>query len=286
MRLKETRDLYHRRVRSTIIRQKSNRGRTYYNFADSGNKGSIAIAASIVAQMGGEEHAGEVVEQTAGRSFETLTMGFLEEAFGLIAHLRPGTWRYRAKQTEISQFAPYRHLAEVEEAIQENKLLSSVLGRDYIITPDIVVLREPASDAAIDAEGPVVGQDDVALRTLLRAANHDAAEPLLLHASISCKWTIRSGRSQNARTEALNLIRNRKGRLPHIAAVTAEPLPTRIASIALGTGDLDAVYHFALHELQRAVRDEGNDDQQEMLDTLLAGDRLRDISDLPFDLAV
>jgi hypothetical protein len=63
-------------------------------------------------------------------------------------------------------------------------------------------------------------------------------------------------------------------------------LPTRIASIALGTGDLDAVYHFALHELQRAVRDEGNDDQQEMLDTLLAGDRLRDISDLPFDLAV
>ena len=45
-------------------------------------------------------------------------------------------------------------------------------------------------------------------------------------------------RSQNTRTEDLNLIRNRKGRLPHVVAVTAEPLPMRIASLALGTGDL------------------------------------------------
>ncbi|MBO9364254.1 MAG: restriction endonuclease, partial [Roseiflexus sp.] len=64
----------------------------------------------------------------------------------------------------------------------------------------------------------------------------------MLHASISRKWTIRSDRSQNIRTEAMNLIRNRKGHTPHIVAVTAEPLPTRIASLALGTGDLDCVY--------------------------------------------
>ncbi|MBN1975836.1 MAG: restriction endonuclease, partial [Anaerolineae bacterium] len=33
---------------------------------------------------------------------------------------------------------------------------------------------------------------------------------------MSCKWTIRSDRGQNPRTEVLNLIRNRKGHLPHI----------------------------------------------------------------------
>ena len=82
----------------------------------------------------------------------------------------------------------------------------------------------------------------------------------------------------------MNLIRNRKGHTPHIVAVTAEPLPTRIASLALGTGDLDCVYHMALHELEIAV--ENNEDQQEMLRTLIDGKRLRDISDLPFDLAV
>lgn len=110
-------------------------------------------------------------------------------------------------------------------------------------------------------------------------------EKSILHASISCKWTIRSDRAQNTRTEALNLIRNRKGKVPIVVAVTFEPLPTRIASIALGTGDLDCTYHGALHELLEAVEEAGSEDQKEMLDTLVQGRRLRDISDLPFDLA-
>lgn len=66
----------------------------------------------------------------------------------------------------------------------------------------------------------------------------------LLHASVSAKFTMRSDRAQNSRTEALNLIRNRKGHLPHIVVVTAEPMPNRLASLALGTGDIDCVYHF------------------------------------------
>jgi len=68
--------------------------------------------------------------------------------------------------------------------------------------------------------------------------------------------------------------------------VIAEPLPTRIASIALGTGDLDCVYHFALHELRLSAAKYGNDGQQDMLQALVSGRRLRDISDLPFDLAL
>lgn len=84
----------------------------------------------------------------------------------------------------------------------------------------------------------------------------------------------------------LNLIRNRKGHLPHIVAVTAEPWPARIAALALGTGDLDCVYHFALPELQAAVAESGKEDSMEMLRVLVEGKRLRDISDLPFDLAV
>ena len=109
---------------------------------------------------------------------------------------------------------------------------------------------------------------------------------MILHASISCKWTMRSDRAQNIRTEGLNLIRNRKGQTPHIAAVTAEPLPTRLASLALGTGDLDCVYHFALPELRQAVEKVGGEDQLEMLLGMISGKRLRDISDLPFDLAI
>ncbi len=56
-------------------------------------------------------------------------------------------------------------------------------------------------------------------------------------------------------------------------AVTGEPLPMRIASLALGTGDLDCVYHFALPELQKAIEElielgeSGLEDQKDMLNT-------------------
>jgi hypothetical protein len=124
-----------------------------------------------------------------------------------------------------------------------------------------------------------------ATATPLRESNYQVPYPIL-HASISCKWTIRSDRAQNTRTEALNLIRNRKGPLPHVVAVTAEPLPTRIAALALGTGDLDCVYHFALPELIKTIEKIDNQDQLDMLNTMIDGRRLRDISDLPFDLAI
>lgn len=108
----------------------------------------------------------------------------------------------------------------------------------------------------------------------------------ILHASISAKWTMRSDRAQNSRTEALGLIRNRKGHLPHIVVITCEPLPSRLASLSLGTGDIDCLYHVALYELLSAVRQVGAEDSIEMLDILISGKRLKDISDLPLDLTV
>lgn len=117
----------------------------------------------------------------------------------------------------------------------------------------------------------------------LREAN--GGKPIL-HASISVKWTMRSDRAQNSRTEALNLIRNRKGSLPHIVVVTGEPLPSRLSLLASGTGDIDCMYHIALYELMAAVKDYGRDDICDTLSTLIEGKRLKDISDLPLDLCV
>jgi hypothetical protein len=97
---------------------------------------------------------------------------------------------------------------------------------------------------------------------------------------------MRSDRAQNARSEALNLIRNRKGRLPHIVVVTGEPTPSRLSALALGTGDIDCVYHFALPELVESVKELDQSDSLELLQIMIEGNRLRDISDLPLDLAI
>jgi len=125
--------------------------------------------------------------------------------------------------------------------------------------------------------------DQVATGADLRAGDNKSP---ILHASISTKWTLRSDRAQNARSEALNLIRNRKGRQPHIVVVTGEPTPSRLASLALGTGDIDCVYHFALNELQESVAELHNSEATDLLGIMVQGKRLKDISDLPLDLAV
>jgi hypothetical protein len=219
-----------------------------------------------------------------------ITKEFIENSFSRLAHIRPGRWQYSTTpgRLGITAFEQYAHLAILQRILEDNrqnKEFRTAFASDYLVLPDIVVGRLPVTDDEINQNEEVVETRlPVASHTPLRASN--TGNQVILHASISCKWTIRSDRAQNTRTEALNMIRNRKGNTPHIAAVTGEPMPTRLASLALGTGDLDCVYHMALNELQEALKSVGDESQQEMFEVLVAGRRLRDISDLPFDLAI
>lgn len=174
----------------------------------------------------------------------------------------------------------YRRLHRLKELSAQHPDQATALGNEYAIAPDIIISREPFEDEEINLRDHLV-DSEISQLTPFRKANNDTA---LLLASISCKWTLRSDRAQNARSEALNLIRNRKGRCPHIMVVTAEPTPSRIASLALGTGDLDCVYHFALNELREAILESENDEALQLLDIMIDGKRLRDIADLPLDL--
>lgn len=196
-----------------------------------------------------------------------------------LGHLRSGSF-FVAKGGGISQFDQYEHLSALQAIAKTNREIATAIGSDYLIKPDVVIGRHPEEDADINRNKFLV-DGSVAKMTSLRKAN--SVRPIL-HASISCKWTLRSDRAQNARSEGLNLVRNRKGRLPHIAVITGEPMPTRLASLALGTGDIDCVYHFALTELRHAVAALNRDDTLELLDTMIEGNRLRDIADLPLDL--
>ena len=224
--------------------------------------------------------------QTSGSKFEQINMEFLQMTFPKLQSLRPGKWHIEKlgnrSQTKTSSFVQYAHLESLGNYVKQNAELAASLGNDYMVAPDVVIYREPESDEVINADGIIVDNTSAKLADL-RWRNGKLP---ILHASISAKWTIRSDRAQNSRTEALGLIRNRKGHLPHIVVVTGEPLPSRLASLALGTGDIDCVYHFALTELQNAVKASAAEDSIEMLNILVEGKRLKDISDLPLDLAV
>lgn len=259
--------------------------------ADTSSNLSKAISRKIVDILVKEQYhtvsvVNKVSGQTLGKQFETLTMEFLQETFPQLQNLRPGQWTIlqlgNNNKLKTSDFAQYEHLAYLNALTAQNAQLAAVLGNDYLVAPDIVIYRALYTDDEINKDDYIV-DGNVSKMADIRKSN--GGKPVL-HASVSAKYTMRSDRAQNSRTEALNLIRNRKGHLPHIVVATAEPMPNRLASLALGTGDIDCMYHFALYELIRAVKEVGSEDTMETLKTLVKGKRLKDISDLPLDLSV
>jgi len=258
MNLERLRKAYHEAICKQVLGYREG----VPNIADRSNKKSIQLAEGILTRMGLSPCPNPPKGQRAGTLFESLTRDYLQKAFHLIQHLRPGDWTFSV-HGDVTAFDQYEHLTDLSQVLAQHPGLRATLG-DYLVKPDIVVGRRPVSDQQINQNADIL-QGSTATLTPLRANNFPDPRPIL-HASISCKWTIRSDRSQNARTEGLNLIRNRKGNTPHIVIVTAEPLPSRIASVALGTGDLDCVYHMALYELGESVEEVGDETLSEMFD--------------------
>lgn len=266
------------KLRNTTIRAASH--------ADYNNRASVEISNAVARKIVTEKTFKKLPGQSQGDLFEQLVCDFLSKTFSALGHLRPGSWNVERITTRddsaISHFDQFRHLADLARFCSENRELASALGNDYAISPDVIVSRLPESDERINQAGDFLGKGNAERTPLRKSVN----EHPIHHACISCKFTFRSDRSQNARSEALNLIRNRKGRTPHLVIVTAECLPSRLASVALGTGDIDCLYHIALPELIASIEESEFPDAYDMLQTMVLGRRIRDLTDLPLDLAI
>ena len=187
--------------------------------SDRSNKNSIRVASGIAGRIGTGVRGTRLAGQMSGNWFEEICLAFLESTFLRLDHLRPGAWNIeKGVRFIIAGHEQYAHLTALQEAASRDPQLAAALGSDYVITPDVVITRETEEDAAINVHENLVDDQYTKLASLRKV---NGGLPLL-HASISCKWTIRSDRVQNSRTEALNLVRNRKGRLPHIVVVTGE----------------------------------------------------------------
>jgi NgoMIV restriction enzyme len=156
----------------------------------------------------------------------------------------------------VANFDQYRHLDVLDKAVKRDVTLRTEFGRDYRVVPDVVIGVQRAS--------------------LLP----------LLHAVISCKWSMRSDRVQNVRPEGSTLMRHRRGRAPHFVVVTCEPLPSRISAIAMTTGEVDRVYHVAFEETAEAVAKFGTKHQRDTWLELVAQGRLWDFNALPETIAL
>lgn len=219
------------------------------NIADSDSVSSVAIASELFAQLGVTRRSTEK-GQTLGRRLEAAVQAVLADG---VPRADPAR-RWDVGSKLITEFWQYQHLARLDELISRDttNTLSVEIGRDYLVRPDVTVgMRHSELDS-----------------------------DWMLHAAISCKFTIRSDRVQNIRHEGVILTRHRRGRQPHIVTVTCEPLPSRLAAIARGTGEVDGVYHVALEQLQQAVAAVDNLEQREILDEIVDQRRLFDLQSL------
>jgi NgoMIV restriction enzyme len=201
------------------------------NCADVDNAESMRIAAGVLDVLGVSRDEPSNAPKDPGGPLEQAVCDHLGVA--LAARHPDRTWQV-GRGVVITRFDQYAHLSEVDALVRANPELRITIGMDYLIRPDVTVALAGVPTAS-------------------------TLPPL--HAAVSCKWTIRSDRVQNIRHECLQMIRHRRGRQPHLVTVTAEPLPSRLASIARGTGEVDAVYHIAYDAMDASVAEYANPEQ-------------------------
>jgi hypothetical protein len=201
------------------------------NFADVDSAESLRIAGGVLDQLAVARGLPSQVPKDPGGPLEEAVCEHLAQA---LFRAQPERGWFVSRGPMITRFDQYAHLSQVHALVRANPELAITVGMDYLIKPDVTV----------------------ALRGVRTASGLPH-----LHAAVSCKWTIRSDRVQNIRHECLQMIRHRRGRQPHLVTVTAEPLPTRLASIARGTGEVDAVYHVAFDAMAASVAEHANAEQ-------------------------
>ncbi|MFF4753120.1 NgoMIV family type II restriction endonuclease [Streptomyces sp. NPDC002514] len=125
------------------------------------------------------------------------------------------------------------HLSKIRDEIQSvedrRRELLNLMGEESLLKLDITVSRDL----------PQTLNPSKPLRHLV--------------AGLSLKWTLRTDRAQDCRSQGAKMAALRRGRMPHFAAVTMEPRPAMLALLARGTGDIDCVYHLHLPALSDAL---------------------------------
>jgi hypothetical protein len=164
-----------------------------------------------------------------------LELGLESDLRSALTQAEPARGWHVTRTEPAHQFAQFAHMRELERVLRDDAVLAalsdfpelvSAIARDYNVKSDVMIgLPNPSR------RGPA----------------H------VLHAAVSSKLTLRSDRAQNVRTEFGVLVRNRRGRLPHLVVVTAEPLPSRLVSLTRGTGEIDANYHLLFEELDESI---------------------------------
>jgi hypothetical protein len=275
---------YHEAVCAELISYRD--GSDVPGFIDEASTTSVELWRRVIPKLRCGVGGKKLPSDTVGQRFAELTREFIRQSLTDLGRPIVGEWIVSTSSVDmaVDAFGQHTTVPDIQRILAAYPRLRTELNRYCLIAPDIIVARRVRRHDLTNPGRDFPLEEEDAQPTTV--SHKHTVDECLLHAVISCNWTVRGNRDERTPIEVLNLLRDRRGHTPHIVAVTFEPLPTRLASIALGTGDLDCLYHVALGELLDAIDEMGNGDHREVIQGLVQGRRLRDISDLPLDLAI
>jgi len=172
----------------------------------------------------------------------------------------------------VNTFQQYRHVGAladiaVEPSVAYEKAWRRLTAeaRKRVIAPPAAVTRleqliedvERATSAEVEARQTALAEIGTESLLKLDVTVARLQPPRLpeLEIGLSLKWSLRTDRAQDCRSQGAKLSALRRGRMPHFAAVTMEPRPYMLNLLGGGSGDVDCVYHLHLPALQAAVDD-------------------------------
>ena len=130
-----------------------------------------------------------------------------------------------------------------------------------------------------------VGQESLLKLDVTASQQRPGPRSPTLEIGLSLKWSLRTDRAQDCRSQGAKMAALRRGRMPHFAVVTMEPRPYMLNLLGGGSGEVDCVYHLDLPALTAAIEETcvGNPRRRATLETfnrLVAQRRLRDWDEL------
>lgn len=235
------------------------------NTSDASDKASVTLGQALFEVLG-VPSAARGIEPTGKPFAERVAKDLEGQLDGVALTVRP--------EVRLPQFQQYRHIdapgglraiAEPSKAYQSAwKNLRSTVEANIQSPPAQRKRVEKwlhacetalaADTAARQAALREIGSESLLKLDVTVADAHPADYPEL-RIGLSLKWSLRTDRAQDCRSQGAKLSSLRRGRMPHFAAVTMEPRPYMLNLLAGGSGDIDCVYHLDLPSLAQAVRD-------------------------------
>ena len=231
--------------------------------SDPGNRTSMAIGHALAEVAGATKDLPRLDSRSAHIEFERHTARFTVAAFSRPAELAQVDWSIEVASSGDDPDT-HDYLRAIRDAAKADHRLARILVDDYTLAPSTFIARKPRWGSG-------------AYPSLARPKDVKSS---LLEGMIACKWTI----PRDIGEKTVNLLRSSKRPSVHRAIVTGEPLPSRLAAIAFGTGS-QCIYHVALHELQTVLAQGHWLDALDTLEVLINQRRIGDISALPIHVA-